>query len=449
MSEDQSTESSKLLKEKVFKESPESQYINSWKEILDAPIDLWLLCLIKLFSYISIYTFVSSFSIYITDVRDQSDTYLAQIYAIMGTFAIFSMIFLGNLADRYGVRLILISGSFLLLLKYTLLLMIQNLWTQRIFFLIPGIIATTLINPTIETGIKHFTGQNYRTLAFSLYFSVTALAALISGIAISLFLIVGDKNQETFDILFIFCAGISCVSLGLSFLSRNFDTEKLPENAIDLEAQKKVSGWEHTRELIILKKFWRLFSVVSIITIIRSVFFQQLMTLSLYMERDLGDDSWYGSMLVLNQTIIIATTPLLSYSVYYFRPYQIFIISGCIAIIAPLFFIIGASYFTICVYSVNLCFEGVKPFSLYPVMWFWALLEKVYWLLDCLNTLCMYLLKEKKGLLFRSQICLWFLMLWFLALLGLFYWMSFVQIMVKGNVGKCGSLLQPLQSLPL
>ena len=84
---------------------------------------------------------------------------------------------------------------------------------------------------------------------------MTALAALISGIAISLFLIVGDKNQETFDILFIFCAGISCVSLGLSFLSRNFDTEKLPENAIDLEAQKKVSGWEHTRELIILKKF--------------------------------------------------------------------------------------------------------------------------------------------------------------------------------------------------
>ena len=76
------------------------------------------------------------------------------------------------------------------------------------------------------------------------------------------------------------------------------------------------------------------------------------MTLSLYMERDLGDDSWYGSMLVLNQTIIIATTPLLSYSVYYFRPYQIFIISGCIAIIAPLFFIIGASYFTICVYVI-------------------------------------------------------------------------------------------------
>jgi Major Facilitator Superfamily. len=88
------------------------------------------------------------------------------------------------------------------------------------------------------------------------------------------------------------------------------------------------------------------------ITAIRTVFFHQTIALPLYMERDLGDDSLYGAMLVLNQVIIISTTPLFSYSVYYFSEYQIFILSGFIAIISPLTFIFGASYTTITAFIV-------------------------------------------------------------------------------------------------
>jgi Na+/melibiose symporter-like transporter len=186
----------------------------------------------------------------------------------------------------------------------------------------------------------------------SCYGSVSYLAFLLSGIAIEVLLTFGSKDEETFRFLFIYCAAVSLVAFILSFFVRDTNYQYISDNPNEEAYVVRHSGWEHTREVLILKNFWRFFIVIWMIVIIRTVFYHQSIVLPLYMDRDLGDDTHYGAMIILNQIIIIITIPFFSYTIYYIGPYTMFIIVGLIAVVSPMFFMLGASYSTIIMFIV-------------------------------------------------------------------------------------------------
>ena len=190
-----------------------------------------------------------------TEVKDESDKFLSTAYALMGLAGLILIVILGNISDRYGTKKTLIAGSFLLILKFLLLFAFENIYWQILFFLIPGAFASILINQTIESGIKQSTAKNYRTLAISLYWSITALASMFAGFAISIFIVFGDKTQSTFNLLFLFCAGMGAVAFILALFLEGPKTQNLTEEETRLKEQKKLTGWEHTRQVLILKNF--------------------------------------------------------------------------------------------------------------------------------------------------------------------------------------------------
>jgi MFS family permease len=160
-----------------------------------------------------------------------------------------------------------------------------------------------------------------------------------------------SKDESTFKILFIYCACNFLVGLILSFFLRKLDYSVFETKELEL---KKRSGsyWSHTRQILSRKMFWRLSLLVFLVLTIKIIFYQQTVMLPLYMERDLGDDSHYGLMVVLNQLIVIITMPLFNYLNYFLLPYDFFIYGGCIAILSLVPFLFGASYCSVILFIV-------------------------------------------------------------------------------------------------
>ncbi|OMJ92696.1 hypothetical protein SteCoe_4437 [Stentor coeruleus] len=352
MSEEDALEDKSLVEQEPKEISPFDQYILSWKDLSKAPIDLWLIYANKFFNYHTFTTFVSSLAIYLSDVKEVSDNSLSIVFGLIGLGGFTFGLLLGNFADRHGIKLSLILGNLMHTLKYVLICVNQNIYFQLFVIIFLGAISVSLANPALESGIKHYTDTNYRTLAVSCYGSISYLAFLLSGIAIEILLAFGSKDEESFRLLFIYCAAVSLVAFILSFFVRDSNYQYISENQNEVVHVVKHSGWEHTREVLILKNFWRFFIVIWMIVIIRTVFYHQSIVLPLYMDRDLGDDTHYGAMIILNQIIIILTIPFFSYTIYYIGPYTMFVIVGLIAALSPMFFMLGASYSTIIMFIV-------------------------------------------------------------------------------------------------
>ena len=104
--------------------------------------------------------------------------------------------------------------------------------------------------------------------------------------------------------------------------------------------------------MIVLKRFWRLFAVVLLVLLVKSVFYQQTTALPLYMDREIGKNSHYGSVIILNQLIVLSLLPFVLYLIYYISAYDVFIIGGISACIAPFSFVFGGNYYTIVAFII-------------------------------------------------------------------------------------------------
>lgn len=202
------------------------------------------------------------FYYYLSDVKDVSDITLSIIFAFKGLAGIVFGLLLGNFADCYGIRLSLLLGNLIHTLKYALIAINQNFYFQILIIVLFDAISISLVNPALESGIKYHTEINYRTLAISCFGSISYLAFLFSGIVIELMLTLGDKDEETFRIFFIYCAVVSLVAFFLRFFVRNHDYQNIPGIPNQEIRVIRSSGWEHTREVLILKNFWRFFTVI-------------------------------------------------------------------------------------------------------------------------------------------------------------------------------------------
>ncbi|OMJ79570.1 hypothetical protein SteCoe_20378 [Stentor coeruleus] len=325
-------------------------YKKSFSDLLKAPRDLWLLFIIKFCLYGSFSTFLAALSIYITEVKDFSDLYLCLAFAAIGGPCLIFFIFFGSFNDRYGIRYTLILGSLTACLPFVVIAIYDDLLVSALIVMLPGAFSISLIASSLEVGIKYYTQPHYRTLALSLYSVLSYVSLIIGGILIEVLMVTGGKDFDTFRIIFIYCA-INCViALVLSCFLRQLDFSSFEELEVTTTRAQQKSTWEFVREFIITKKFWRLFSVLLIVLIIKSITFQQAIALPLYMSRDLGSDKHYGLMIIINQVLLIIFLPIFTYSIYYFSAYEIFIIGGTIGILAVLPLMFGASYYTIISY---------------------------------------------------------------------------------------------------
>jgi MFS family permease len=344
------SESTSLHSSTSLNPTPYELYTKSWRDFKQAPTDLWLVFLIKFFHYHAYSAFVACLSMYLTDVKDLADYSISIAFICIGLGIIIASAFLGNFPDRFGVRICLIFGTLSNTLKFAFLALFSKSAIQFPTFVFFGAISTALASPSMESCVKHYTMEHYRTLAVACFASVAYFALLCSGIAIEVLLSVGSKNEDSFRIFFIYLTLVSGVAVIISFFVKDIDYNAFQDNPDATVSIIKESGWQHTREVIILKRFWRLVGVISMLVLIRVIFYDQQIFLPIYMDRDLNDDQNYGLTIIVNQLIVIILIPAFSYSQYFIGAYDSFIIAGMVATISPIFFLLGPSNFSVFAY---------------------------------------------------------------------------------------------------
>jgi MFS family permease len=325
--------------------SPIRRYKLSFSQITSAPRELWLIILIKFCVYGSLMFFNNLKIIYYSQVLQFTDTAISIIYGVDGIFKVVFLILLGSFPDLYGLKLSTFISSLSLIGTFASLILFDNRYIKIISILTLSNISESFSRTACKLGLKKYTRENYRTLAISFYTCSKYTVALLGGFCIQFLLSGGNQSYKHFIYCFVGIIGLGIFSAIASLFLRQLDFDLRDEE--EIEISNKESSREYFRKILILKSFWRIFSVVVMVLIVKSVFFQQTNALPLYMKRNLGSDSNYGLTIVLNQFIVILLTPFFTYLKYYLTPYDVFIIGGLFACLSPLVFVIEGNYRTV------------------------------------------------------------------------------------------------------
>lgn len=345
-------EQSPLVEDDKYEPLPAlEQYKKSFHDLWTAPRELLLLFIIKFGVIGGLSMFFISLPIYITEVKDLPDLTLSLVYGIAGIVSMIYLILFGSIPDRYGIKFSLAIGSSVLILTAVIFILFLNPIIQFASIAILGPFGLVVSSIALDLGIKHYTSLHYRSLAISLFTAVNYLVLISGGIVIEVLMNSMSKDESTFRIIFFYCGGSFLLGLVLSLFIRKLDYSVYEEKELE-HKENKTNFWKHTRHVLVLKKFWRLTVLVIVVLLIKIIFYQQTVMLPLYMDRDFGDDSHYGLMIIMNQVVIIITLPLFTYFSYFCKPYDIFIYGGLVAVLSLVPFLFGPSYLTISLYII-------------------------------------------------------------------------------------------------
>jgi len=197
-----------------------------------------------------------------------------------------------------------------------------------------------------KLAIAKLTTIQTRPAGFSLYNALVHVSGLMSGIYTDLILSLNGENKLSFQLIFGICA--LCFLLAL-FLSLTLSRANLHEEETNKKSESLISM---LKEIYVLKRFWRLLTLILLTVIIRTAFVHSMATLPIYMNREMGSDSHYGYVFAIESIFLIIFSLTMTFIVYYMSLYSTLIVAGTISTAAPLILVFGANYWTVFTFAI-------------------------------------------------------------------------------------------------
>lgn len=323
------------------------KYIQGWAELKTCPRELWFLYVIRFGINSSQFILLTCITSYLIEVQDISESSVSLIYAIIILLLIILTIFVSSFPDRYGLKLTMIISGLTGCLYYSLAILFNNSFVHICLIIFVQPVHFTFAWAGYDIGIKYYTKESCRDFAANLGIILNYISVIVAGVVIELVYFYGSKTHEDYCYIFGYCLVCLFICTVISLFLRQLDFNYRLEEEKNLDKAKNLTAWEHTRRVLVTKKFWRFFIVICLIMIIKTIFYQQAVALPLYMDRDMGDDSHFGLMIILNQSLVVILVPLVLMWIQYISSYTTFIIAGFITVLAPLVFLFGGNYYTV------------------------------------------------------------------------------------------------------
>lgn len=312
--------------------SPLVQKKSQLKEAIEclrqSPYYLWITLCIKFTSFAAFSVIAVCSSLYLTNIHHFSERETGLIFASFGLMIGIYSVCLSNLAKIWGIRNTMILGNIMGCIGYGLVLTTENRYLQFVFILIFLMCAISINLTNTKLGVKYYTYPKSRSLAYTLYYIVFFVAAGFASGGVDLLYSLYDEGPELYTIIFSFGLGLYITTLILSLFLREIDLE----NTDDVE----VTFIMPSREVIKLKRFWKFVLFVSLMLIVKSVYFHLSGTLPLYMDRTIENGKHFGLMMVIHQIILLIATPICTYLVFYMDKYSIIILGSFFTTVSPL-----------------------------------------------------------------------------------------------------------------
>lgn len=309
---------------------------------------VWLLLVLEFFIELPFALTISGSTIYNIDIQHFTEIQAGVIFALIGLAVGCSAIGFSNFPTKYGVRISLLYGNALGLLTNILVYCFEDRYFQVFIVFVLFIPSISLNFISLKLGIKYLTSGQSRSLAYSLsytvFFTVSGISAAITDLMITSF----GVTRQTFDYIFI----VSIISFTVAFVI----TYKL-KTINDCESSLEDQGaWKYITEVLTSKHFWKYFSLIGLLSVVKSMFFHLNATLPTYMFREIGPGAHFGYVLAGHQLVLVVSTPFLTILTKYFTPYTLLVIGSLVTSMSVLMFCLKTSYWTISIFTIIISF---------------------------------------------------------------------------------------------
>ena len=292
-------------------------------------------------------------SIYYIDVWDLDD-FTAGILAALNTVHLLLIPVLGGVVDYVGVRDSYIIVSVCGIVIFIAMAFIENIILHAILIIMGmGSIAIFTFS-AIKSGVIQSTDTKTRSLGFSVYNSFLYISTIFFGLFSELVFYLQGVTMDAFRTIFIV---ITCTYILALFLSIFFCKLNKPWRSVQTKVTH-TNPWQIVREVFNERRFWRLAAVLTLASIPMGTLYQSGFVLPIFMERELGDASFYGLLIALFALLVIIFGPLMTPLVFYFSLYDCILVGGVVIGLAPFIFAFGTNYVTIVAYIIVTALGG-------------------------------------------------------------------------------------------
>jgi MFS family permease len=305
---------------------------------------MWMINAILLLHGFLYYSIVIILPLFLSEEFGFSDTLAGVIYGGMGcSFTVFAIL-LGTTIDQIGVRVTEIFSSLTLCIGTLMLAFSYNkiLMMFAVLFFLP--LGGSVGVPTVKIAIRRFTTPGTRSVAFSIVFMVMNLSAVMGFASDDVFTHKSSGATFTPYRQIMFLGGCLMIIAGvLSACLREIDFEASGEEQVSALG-KNMGHCKIIKDLVQTKGFWRYVLLVVMAIGIRIVYRSLDATLPKYMERTIGEDAYYGTILMLNPLTILIFTPIFTPLVYFFSNYILICIGGLVCAASCAIMLLPPSY---------------------------------------------------------------------------------------------------------
>lgn len=145
-----------------------------------APRELWVVLLLKLMNSFALFASLTMFFIYLTDEFDLSYPTAGYVIGVTGLLVSVYGAFCGPLIDRIGVKRSYILGALSGSIGGLMISFSANLGTVLAALFVFTAFGMALGIPVLSIGVKRYTFEPNRTIAFGLFYMVMNIGAAIS-----------------------------------------------------------------------------------------------------------------------------------------------------------------------------------------------------------------------------------------------------------------------------
>jgi MFS family permease len=163
-------------------------FSEAWSELKNSPRELFIIFFLKFLESYSYFSIIYTLIIFLSEEFKYTDEQAGWMYGLFGMCtSLYGFIFGGFVIDNLGVKLSLCLGCSILLTGRLLLVVCSTHYYILLILYTILPIGTCLGIPVMQIGIRRFTTEKSRALAFSIFYMMMNVSAIFSASAIDFF----------------------------------------------------------------------------------------------------------------------------------------------------------------------------------------------------------------------------------------------------------------------
>jgi proton-dependent oligopeptide transporter, POT family len=300
-------------------------------------------------------------TMFLTEEFGLSDTAAGWSYGLYGVMSTVFGFACGWIIDYLGVRVSLLVGGSVGAASRLILALTPSHRTAKLMLYTALPFSECLGIPIMTIGIKRYTNSQNRTFAFSLFYSMMNVAALVVGPVVSAPLVV-DLHAVGFEAIFelsalrliVLSSAIASAAMMLGVVAGIREIEVDDHGNVSTFEPNRSSPMGQTWTVLRDPAFWRLTVFTLLIVGVRLVFRHLDATLPKYLVREFGPTAPFGAVYAINPFLVVWLVPLIGLFTRSVNSFAMILCGSFVSAVSPFWVCVGPHYWTVILFMVTL-----------------------------------------------------------------------------------------------